>query len=94
MHEIKHKLGEGFFIYGNNSEILAQLTYVERDNKILVFEHTIVEDVLQGQGIAGKLLDEGVKYARENGYLIQPVCSYVVSKFRDSKYDDVNYNIK
>ena len=42
---------------------------------------------MRGQGIAEKLLDAGVEYAEKNGYKIVPVCSYVVEKFENEKYD-------
>lgn len=50
---------------------------------------TVVSPELRGQGIAGKLFEAGVKYARENNYKIVPVCSYIVKKFESGKYDDL-----
>ena len=48
---------------------------------------TIVSPSLRGQGIADKLLNAGVEYAEKKGYKIVPVCSYIVKKFRSSRYD-------
>ena len=85
---IVHNKGEGFFIYGENKEILARLEY-KRNGNVLDFEHTIVSDKLKGQGIAQKLLDEAVNYARKNNFKVQAVCSYVVKKFETGNYDDI-----
>ena len=86
--EIRHVVNEGFFIFGKNGDELAKLTYRKEGEK-LYFESTVVSSELRGQGIAGKLFDAGVKYARENGYKIVPVCSYIVKKFESGKYDDL-----
>lgn len=86
--EIRHVVNEGFFIFGENGDELAKLTYRKEGEK-LFFESTVVSPELRGQGIAGKLFDAGVKYARENNYKIVPVCSYIVKKFESGKYDDL-----
>jgi acetyltransferase len=86
--EIRHIANEGFFIFGENGDELAKLTYRKEGEK-LFFESTVVSPELRGQGIAGKLFDAGVKYARENNYKIVPVCSYIVKKFESGKYDDL-----
>ena len=86
--EIRHIGNEGFFIFGENGDELAKLTYRKEGEK-LFFESTVVSPELRGQGIAGKLFEAGVKYARENNYKIVPVCSYIVKKFEGGKYDDL-----
>ena len=85
---IVHNEGKGFYIYDENKEILARLEY-KRNGNILDFEHTIVSDKLKGQGIAQKLLDEAVKYARKNNFKVHAVCSYVVKNFETGNYDDI-----
>lgn len=86
--EIRHIVNEGFFIFGENGDELAKLTYRKEGEK-LFFESTVVSPELRGQGIAGKLFEAGVKYARENNYKIVPVCSYIVKKFESGKYDNL-----
>ena len=86
--EIRHVVNEGFFMFGENGDELAKLTYRKEGEK-LYFESTVVSSELRGQGIAGKLLDAGVEYARENGYKIVPICSYVAKKFESGEYDDL-----
>lgn len=86
--DIIHCEGKGFFIYDENKNVIAELEYKKVDN-ILILDHTEVSDVLKGQGIAAKLLDEAVSYARNNNFKIKPVCSYVVKKFETGSYDDL-----
>ena len=38
---------------------------IKRNGNTLIFDHTVVSDKLKGQGIAGKLLDVAVDYARK-----------------------------
>ena len=83
---IVHNEGKGFYIYDENKEILARLEYKRNGN---ILEHTIVSDKLKGQGIAQKLLDEAVEYARKNNFKVHAVCSYVVKKFETGNYDDI-----
>lgn len=84
--EIKHIEDKGFFISNEKEEVIAELTYRKEENK-LYFDHTYVSRLMRGQGIAEKLLDAGVEYAEKNGYKIVPVCSYIVKKFENEKYD-------
>ena len=84
--EIKHIEDKGFFISDEKGEVIAELTYKKEENK-LYFDHTYVSRLMRGQGIAEKLLDAGVEYAEKNGYKIVPVCSYIVKKFENGKYD-------
>ena len=84
--EIKHIENKGFFISDEKGEVIAELTYKKEGNK-LNFDHTYVSRLMRGQGIAEKLLDAGVEYAEKNGYKIVPVCSYIVKKFENEKYD-------
>ncbi|MBS9775511.1 MAG: N-acetyltransferase [Fusobacterium sp.] len=86
--EIIHYEGQGFYIHDANKDILAQLEY-KRVNNILTADHTEVSESLKGQGIAGKLFNELVKYARENNYKINPVCTYVQKKLEKPDYDDL-----
>ena len=66
MTRIKHLENKGFFIFDDDEkETLAELTY-KKNGDILIFDHTYVSDKLRNQGIAGKLLNTAVIYAREN----------------------------
>lgn len=62
------------------SDHAGRLTWVERGGA-RVAEHTIVPPQIGGRGIAGKLVEALVSDAREQGFKIKPVCSYVEAAF-------------
>ncbi len=74
---------------GSKGEYVAQLADGENVGVLIwaqvgndrVAEHTIVEPEYRGQGIAGKLVDDMVADARQNGFKIVPQCAYVVAAF-------------
>lgn len=82
--DIQFKIDEknrGSFFIEQDGRQLAELDF-EVKNNVLNAYHTGVRPELEGQGIAGKLFDEMVKYARENNYTVIPSCSYILAKFR------------
>ena len=42
-----------------------------------VFDHTVVEDEFEGQGIGGQLAEAVVAHAREHGLQVVPQCSFL-----------------
>lgn len=46
--------------------------------------HTIVPSEIGGRGVAAMLVDRLVSDAREQGFKIDPQCSYVARKFDDN----------
>lgn len=82
--DIQFKIDErnrGSFFIEQDGRQVAELDF-EVKNNVLNAYHTGVRPELEGQGIAGKLFDEMVKYARENNYTVIPSCSYILAKFR------------
>jgi hypothetical protein len=63
-----------------DSDHIGRLTWVQHDG-VRVAEHTIVPRAIGGRGIAGELVKALVADAREQGFLIDPVCSYVAAQF-------------
>lgn len=59
-------------------EGLAFLTY-EREGDAVAFTHTIVPPELGGRGIAGRLTETAVSWARKEGLELEARCSYVRS---------------
>ncbi len=41
------------------------------------FFRTYVPEALRGKGLAAKLVEEGLRYAKENDLHVIPTCSYV-----------------
>ncbi|MFJ8513943.1 GNAT family N-acetyltransferase [Lysinibacillus xylanilyticus] len=77
------------FVYEQEGERLAEITWQQK-GQVMVMDHTYVSDKLRGQGVAKKLLDHAAAYARQKGYKMEAVCSYVVAAFEKSnEYNDV-----
>lgn len=61
------------------------------NNDVLDVYHTEVDKAYGGKGLAGKLLDQVVDFARKENKKIYPTCSYVLKKFdQDEAYKDVD----
>jgi len=69
-----------FYIGNDKTNADAQITYQIEGNTLIV-DHTYVSPKLRGQGVANKLLDTLLDYARQNNFKIKPVCPYVFSMF-------------
>ena len=85
------ELGPDEFAFRNEDDgtVNAEITWTQMAD-VMVVEHTFVNETMRNQGLAKKLVDRAVEYARENEYKIEPVCSYVASVFeRYDEYEDV-----
>lgn len=81
--DIRHEdRGRGGLFVAGEGEDRAELTYSPAGiQDAWVFDHTYVPEKLRGQGIAKKLLDFAVGFAREKGMKVVPACSYVRAEF-------------
>jgi predicted GNAT family acetyltransferase len=87
-HEIDAR--GGAFTIVREGKRIAELTYVRSGESVIVINHTFVDQSLRGQGIARKLLDAAVVWARTNQVRIIPECSYARVVFaRDASVRDV-----
>jgi hypothetical protein len=82
LEEIKviHNPGESRFetvIEGT----LSKLDYIQ-NGKNFVITHVGVHPSLRGQGVAGKIVEAGLAYARENSFRVVPMCSYAAAYIR------------
>ena len=67
-------------IYGIDDEgkVLAEITFPRTEPGVYTIEHTIVDGSLQGQGVAGKLVQAAVDDIRSMGGEVRATCSYAV----------------
>ena len=72
---------QGRFYIEQEGRFIAELDYRIKDN-VLDAYHTGVRPEFEGQGIAGRLFDQMVQFARENNYTVLPTCPYILVKFR------------
>lgn len=84
MNAIQLKLndqGRGAFFIEEQGERIAHMEISIAHQNLTVF-HTEVSEKLQGQGIAARLLEHMVAYAREHGLHVVPLCPYVYAQFK------------
>lgn len=83
--------GENIFYIGENEQdAIAKITFKQKDAHTIIADHTYVSDELRGQGIAGKLFEKLITYAREENKKIVPLCSYVRAKMeKNPEYHDL-----
>lgn len=85
------KSGRGEFFIERNGVRVAEMTYRRVDPATVLVDHTEVDVSLRGGGVARRLLDAAVSWARKNGIRIDATCSYVVAQFaRDKSLSDVD----
>src|SRR5262245_58115711 len=82
--------GRGEFFIERDGERVAEMTYRRLSETTILVDHTEVDVSLRGGGVARKLLDAMVAWARQSGIKIDATCSYVVVQFaRDKSLADV-----
>jgi uncharacterized protein len=82
--------GRGGFFIERNGRRIGELTYRRSAAAHVTIDHTEVDPALRGQGLARRLLDAAVAWARQTGTRITPRCSYAVVQFaRDKSIGDV-----
>ena len=67
-------------IYGTDEtgNVLAEITFPRTASGVYTIDHTIMDSSLQGQGIAGKLVQAAVEDIRNQGGEVRATCSYAV----------------
>lgn len=68
---------------------VAFLSY-QRAGEVVVIDHTFVPETLRGRGIAAILTRSALGTARQEGWRIAPLCSYVATFIeRHPEYADL-----
>jgi predicted GNAT family acetyltransferase len=93
MNPIKLKLNDqqrGAFLIEDGDERLAEMVIAIIDKRLIVY-HTEVSEKLRGEGIAAKLMEQMVNYARSNSLKVVPLCPYVLAQFKrhTEQYKDI-----
>ena len=81
MKYTNNKSGNGGYIALNNDEEeIGRLTYTifPEDHKLII-SFVLVHKKFEGRGMGKFLVEEGVKFARENNWNVYPHCSYARS---------------
>ncbi len=62
---------------------LCKLDYM-RDGNNFIIAHVGVHPDFRGQGVAGKLMEASLEYARQNSLRVIPMCSYAAHYLRQN----------
>lgn len=90
--EIQHKEedGRGAFFVEREDIRLAEMTYARVTPKLVIIDHTLVDERLRGLGVARRLLDTAVAWARSTGTKLAATCPYAKAQFaKDPSIGDV-----
>lgn len=90
--DILHKSegNKGKFFIEKDGKIIAEMTYVWAGDTRIIIDHTEVDASLKGQGVGKKLVAEAVKFAREKGIKIMPLCPFAQAVFeKEKEFNDV-----
>ncbi|MET0466558.1 MAG: GNAT family N-acetyltransferase [Chitinophagaceae bacterium] len=82
--------GHGAFLIMEGREKIGEMVVAADDKNITVY-HTEVDSAHEGKGLAKKLLDEMVAYARSKKLSVIPLCPYVHLQFKrhPDQYADI-----
>jgi uncharacterized protein len=78
--EVIHNPAESRFEVWVNGQ-LAKLDY-SKDGNTIVMMHVGVPYEFRGHGVAGKITQAGLEYAKSNSLRVIPMCSYVAAYIR------------
>jgi predicted GNAT family acetyltransferase len=82
--------GRGAFVIDAGGKRLALQSYRRVDANHVVIDHTQVDDSLRGRGVARRLLDASVAWARTTGTRMAATCPYAKAQFeKDPSIRDV-----
>ena len=76
------KSGNRIFKEDESGKTLAEITYVESGEEIVLADHTYVDPALRGEGVAEQLVDALVEEMEKQNKKIKPTCPYVVVLFK------------
>lgn len=81
---------DSIYLENEDGKIIAQVLFPIEPDGIHNITHTIVDPSLQGQGIAGKLVQAAADTIRAEGAKTRLTCSYAVRWFHDHpEYGDI-----
>ena len=93
MEEVVLKLNQknhGAFYLMQNGEQVGEMVIGVTETTLTVY-HTEIHPQVEGKGLAMKLLDAMVAYAREHHLKVIPLCAYVHAQFK--KHPDLYADI-
>lgn len=72
--------------YEQDGIVLGEVTFPDFGENVVNINHTFVDEVLRGQGVAGELMQRAADEIRRTGRKAIPTCSYAKKWF--SQHED------
>ncbi|KJR45954.1 hypothetical protein UF75_3666 [Desulfosporosinus sp. I2] len=74
-----------------NGELMCETTFIRKENGDVDIDHTYVNPVLRGKGVAGKMMEVVAEYLRKEGFKATATCSYanIWLKRHEKQYPDI-----
>ena len=91
MNYMNNRSGNGGVITLSDDEEIGRLTYtIAPEENEMIISYVLVHPKFEGRGMGKYLVEEGIKFARENNWKIYPHCSYARSVMnRMNDVDDI-----
>lgn len=78
---LKQEDQRGAWVVERDGRTLAEMTYTQAGPGLIIIDHTQVDDSLRGTGTGRRLVHAAVRWARETGTRIMPLCPFARSVF-------------
>ncbi|MFD1418949.1 GNAT family N-acetyltransferase [Companilactobacillus keshanensis] len=72
------------FYIEENDILVGEVGITQIDDLTISIDHTFVNENYRGQGLAKKLLDSALEYAKLYDLKVVPVCSYAKATFKNT----------
>jgi len=81
----------GHVFWTENNELMAETTFEHLENGEVNIDHTYVNPILRGQGVAGKMMEVVAAFLREQKLTTVATCSYANAWLQKNKaaYGDI-----
>lgn len=80
-------------VYGTDEqgELMCEATFVRKDNGEVDINHTYVNPVLRGQGVAGEMMKAVAEHFKKEGFKTTASCSYanIWLKRHEEQYTEI-----
>ena len=83
--EVQHAPAHDRFEISVDGELAGTAAYIDADG-VRSFTSTHIADAFGGRGLGSQLVDYALQTTVDEGLKIQPICSFVVKKVEDERW--------
>lgn len=83
--EVQHVPGRQRFEITVDDALVGTAAYIDADG-VRSFTSTHIDEAYGGRGLGGTLVDHALQATVDEGLKIQPICSFVVKKAQDPRW--------